>query len=67
MGMDEWQTQQATASGFSRGVEARRSPPVSPDTPRRFAVAYHLLSLSQQPAAAPALLPEPAIRRCCRR
>lgn len=44
-GMDEWKTQQATASGFSRGVK-RGSPPVSPDTPRRFAVAYHLLSLS---------------------
>lgn len=43
-GMDEWKTQQATASGFSRGVK-RGSPPVSPDTPRRFAVAYHLLSL----------------------
>jgi NADH-quinone oxidoreductase subunit C len=44
-GMDEWKTQQATASGFSRGVK-RGSPPVSPDTPRRFAVAYHLLSLT---------------------
>lgn len=44
-GMDEWKTRQATASGFSRGVK-RGSPPVSPDTPRRFAVAYHLLSLS---------------------
>ena len=44
-GMDEWKTRQATASGFSRGV-VRGSPPVSPDTPRRFAVAYHLLSLT---------------------
>jgi NADH-quinone oxidoreductase subunit C len=44
-GMDEWKTQQATASGFSRGV-MRGSPPVSPDTPKRFAVAYHLLSIS---------------------
>lgn len=43
-GMDEWKTQSATASGFSRGVR-RGSPPVSPDTPRRFAVAYHLLSV----------------------
>lgn len=44
-GMDEWKTREATESGFSRGV-VRGSPPVSPDTPRRFAVAYHLLSLS---------------------
>jgi NADH-quinone oxidoreductase subunit C len=44
-GMDEWRTRQATATGFSRGV-VRGSPPVSPDTPRRFAVAYHLLSLA---------------------
>jgi len=44
-GMDEWKTRSATASGFSRGV-VRGSPPVSPDTPRRFAAAYHLLSLS---------------------
>jgi NADH-quinone oxidoreductase subunit C len=44
-GMDEWKTRQATESGFSRGV-VRGSPPVSKDTPRRFAVAYHLLSLS---------------------
>jgi len=43
-GMDEWNALQATASGFSRGV-VRGSPPVSPDTPRRFGVAYHLLSL----------------------
>jgi NADH-quinone oxidoreductase subunit C len=45
-GMDEWRTQQATASGFSRGGR-RGVAPVLPDTPRRFAVAYHLLSLSQ--------------------
>jgi NADH-quinone oxidoreductase subunit C len=43
-GMDEWKTRQATASGFSRGVQ-RGSPPVSPDTPRRFAVVCQLLSL----------------------
>jgi NADH-quinone oxidoreductase subunit C len=43
-GMDEWKTREATESGFSRGV-VRGSPPVSPDTPKRFAVAYHLLSL----------------------
>jgi NADH-quinone oxidoreductase subunit C len=44
-GMDEWKTRQATASGFSRGVR-RGSPPVSPDTPQRFAIVCHLLSLS---------------------
>ena len=43
-GMDEWKTRKATESGFSRGVQ-RGSPPVSADTPRRFAVACHLLSL----------------------
>jgi NADH-quinone oxidoreductase subunit C len=45
-GMDEWKTRSATETGFSRGV-VRGSPPVSSDTPRRFAIAYHLLSLSQ--------------------
>jgi len=44
-GMDEWKTLKATESGFSRGV-VRGSPPVSQDTPRRFAVAYHLMSIS---------------------
>jgi NADH-quinone oxidoreductase subunit C len=44
-GMDEWETARPPTSGFSRGV-VRGSPPVSPDTPKRFAVAYHLLSLS---------------------
>jgi len=44
-GLDEWKTRSATESGFSRGV-VRGSPPVSSDTPKRFGVAYHLLSLS---------------------
>jgi NADH-quinone oxidoreductase subunit C len=44
-GMEEWKTLKATESGFSRGV-VRGSPPVSKDTPRRFAVAYHLMSIS---------------------
>jgi NADH-quinone oxidoreductase subunit C len=44
-GLDEWKTREATDSGYSRGV-MRGSPPVSADTPRRFAVAYHLLSLN---------------------
>jgi NADH-quinone oxidoreductase subunit C len=44
-GMDEWKTRKATETGFSRGVR-RGSPPVSPDTPKRFAVTYHLLSVT---------------------
>jgi NADH-quinone oxidoreductase subunit C len=44
-GMDEWKTRKATETGFSRGVR-RGSPPVSAETPKRFAIAYHLLSLS---------------------
>ena len=60
-GRDEWNTESATGTGFSRGVErgrgesplgrsARRerehaeTPAV--ELPRRFAVAYHLLSVS---------------------
>lgn len=44
-GLDEWQTQSATAEGFSRGstktaIRVIESPPV------RFAVVYHLLSLT---------------------
>jgi NADH-quinone oxidoreductase subunit C len=57
-GMDEWRTRSATASGFSRGV-VRGSPPVSPDTPRRFAVAYHLLSLEQNQRLRVRCYPEP--------
>ncbi len=46
-GSDEWMTNDATGSGFSRGVELQ---PVILDEadefdPRRFAVVYHLLSL----------------------
>ena len=45
-GRAEWKTQEATSSGFSRGVA--RGPeldaPVAPG--RRFAVVYHLLSVS---------------------
>ena len=48
-GTDEWTTTSATGSGFSRGVE--REPVIldEADTfdPRRFAVAYHLLSVSK--------------------
>jgi len=46
-GDDEWITNDATGSGFSRGVE--RQPVILDEAdefdPRRFAVVYHLLSL----------------------
>ena len=57
-GMDEWKTLKATESGFSRGVE-RGSPPVSLDTPRRFAVAYHLMSISLNQRLRVRCYPEP--------
>jgi NADH-quinone oxidoreductase subunit C len=45
-GRDEWNTQSATTSGFSRGV-ARGVPRVGELAPgRRFAAVYHLLSIS---------------------
>ena len=47
-GQDEWLTKEATEQGFSRGVE--RKPVILDESdefdPRRFAVVYHLLSLS---------------------
>jgi NADH-quinone oxidoreductase subunit C len=45
-GRDEWNTQDATSSGFSRGVArgAQRQGKVAPG--RRFAAVYHLLSVS---------------------
>ncbi|MGB5690620.1 MAG: NADH-quinone oxidoreductase subunit C [Woeseiaceae bacterium] len=46
-GSDEWETSDATATGFSRGVE--REPVILDEAdefdPERFAVVYHLLSL----------------------
>lgn len=45
-GRDEWNTQNATSSGFSRGV-ARGAPPAHDLVPgRRFAAVYHLQSIS---------------------
>ena len=46
-GRAEWKTDDATASGFSRGV-ARSAQAPAGDGPsgRRFAVVYHLLSLA---------------------
>jgi NADH-quinone oxidoreductase subunit C len=55
-GRAEWKTQSATTSGFSRGVARRKSEADSieaggrkdagPGYPRRFAVVYHLLSIT---------------------
>ena len=44
-GRDEWQTESATRSGFSRGRVARATAP-DPDMPGRFAVVYQLLSIT---------------------
>ena len=44
-GRDEWQTSSATHSGFSRGRVARSDAP-DPNMPGRFAVAYNLLSIT---------------------
>jgi NADH-quinone oxidoreductase subunit C len=43
-GLDDWQTQSATTSGFSRGVTDKPIR-VAAGEPTRFAVVYHLLSL----------------------
>ncbi|MDX1443709.1 MAG: NADH-quinone oxidoreductase subunit C [Gammaproteobacteria bacterium] len=45
-GQGEWQTDDATDTGFSRGV-ARELPKVEPNYDRRFAVVYQLLSVSK--------------------
>lgn len=44
-GEAEWQTRSATRTGFSRGAERNRQEPES-GSQRRFAVTYHLLSVS---------------------
>jgi len=44
-GRDEWQTETATRSGFSRGRVAHSTAP-DPNMPGRFAVVYHLLSIT---------------------
>ena len=53
-GLDEWQTNSATATGFSRGVAAKthgHGGPTQaaprPTHPARYAVVYHLMSLER--------------------
>lgn len=45
-GRAEWKTQDATSSGFSRGVARSGAMDAPIATGRRFAVVYHLLSIS---------------------
>jgi NADH-quinone oxidoreductase subunit C len=44
-GLDDWQTTSATSTGFSRGTTYKPLR-VEPAKPNRFAVVYHLLSLT---------------------
>ena len=44
-GRDDWQTDSATRSGFSRARSAQQDPP-DPDAAGRFAVVYQLLSVA---------------------
>lgn len=45
-GLDDWQTESTTETGFSRGVTSKLIP-VEPGKPNRFAVVYHFLSLQK--------------------
>jgi NADH-quinone oxidoreductase subunit C len=45
-GRDEWTTLSATGRGFSRGVTLEKPVPAEQAAERRFAVVYHLLSLT---------------------
>ncbi|MGO9037165.1 MAG: NADH-quinone oxidoreductase subunit C [Steroidobacteraceae bacterium] len=45
-GRAEWKTEHATVSGFSRGVARGAQPQDTCPAGRRFAVAYHLLSIA---------------------
>jgi NADH-quinone oxidoreductase subunit C len=45
-GQAEWKTSDATSSGFSRGVSRTAERAAGPAAGRRYAVVYHLLSLS---------------------
>ncbi|OAI49038.1 NADH dehydrogenase [Gammaproteobacteria bacterium SCGC AG-212-F23] len=46
-GLSEWETESATSSGFSRGVEASNFTTKKSTHQPRFATVYHLLSLTQ--------------------
>jgi len=46
-GHAEWKTDDATSSGFSRGVARAGGRPPALDQGRRFAVVYHLLSIAR--------------------
>lgn len=45
-GLDEWRTEEATSTGFSRGVHALASEKMDLEGEQRFAVVYHILSVS---------------------
>lgn len=45
-GLDDWQTQSATGTGFSRGV-TNKPLREDPAAPTRFGVVYHLLSIEK--------------------
>ncbi len=45
-GIDDWQTTTATGTGFDRGVESKEQEPKSTWRKPRFAVVYHLLSIT---------------------
>lgn len=45
-GQDDWQTESATSTGFSRGV-TNKMLRVDPAQPARFGVVYHLLSIEK--------------------
>jgi len=46
-GLDDWETQTATTDGFSRGVTPMHLR-AAPKKPNRFAVVYHLLSITHR-------------------
>lgn len=46
-GIDEWETDEATATGFERGVSSLYDKDIQLKASSRFAVVYHLMSISQ--------------------
>ena len=45
-GLSEWRTETTTATGFSRGTDTGKMHRVKPWDKQRFAVVYHLLSVT---------------------